>query len=411
MISDLDNSFIRIRDNFEDATDTNFSPATELSYAGYPIQLLPGETTLQISNSPTSINLTSFEVHLIDSCEEVLEEVTENFFITPFIDDNGITQIIWEWVNDSEFPNQVVIIRFTDLSSGDFYYTNPFLTTVEESNLTSRFDYRSANEHEETQYQVAGNNLQGTGFYQSIRLKAYYNNKKNESERNEYHQISTNITISARNIRKIKSRYILDAWDDFSIDRLEVLVTNDEVYLMDQTENTPNRVFNSDPLDFVEREADSDMSEKEVIFSTDFTQTFTFNQQIYSGVNDIAFAPTGSFLTGATIVEYSMTLTTTALLSGTGTVKVFNSATDALLVTYDNSDFAVISSFKMRALAAATAGENPADATYYVNVTAGFFTTLGLPNDAITDKTTWTFTFAPADYLGADFSGTDYLTT
>ena len=410
MISDLDFSFIRIRDNFADATDTNYSPATELSYAGYAIQLIPGETILQISNSPVNISLTSFEVHLIDSCENVLEDVSENFFITPFVDSNGITQVIWEWINDSEYPNKIVILRFTDLGSGDFYYTNPFLTTTNDSDLTSRFDYRSDDEHEGTQYGVAGNNLQGTGFYQSIRLKAYYNNKVNESERNEYHQISTNITISARNIKKIKQRYLLDAWDDFSIERLETLVTNDEVYLMDETANTSIRSFNSDPIDFVERELDSDMSEKEVLFSKDFTQTFTFNQQIYSGVSDIIFAPIGSFVTGATIVEYSMTLTTTVTLSGTGTVQVFNSSTDVLLVSYDNSDFAVIGDFKMRALAAATAGENPADATYYVNVTAGFFTTLGLSNDAITDKTTWTFTFAPADYLAADFNASDYLT-
>ncbi len=404
MIIDTDYSFIRIRDNFADATDTGFSPATTLSYAGYGIQLLPDETILQISNSPTNITLTTFEVHLIDSCENVLSDVTENFFITPFTDSNGISQIVWEWVNQSEFHGSIVILRFTDLGSGDFYYTNPFLTTADDSDLTVRFDYRSADFHYGTQYDRAGDSIQDTGFYQSIRLKAYYNNKINESERNEYHQISTDITISARNIRKIKDRYLLDGWDDFTIERLEILVTNDEVFLDDV------RSYSSDPIDFAEREADSDMSEKEVVFSKDTTQLFTFEFQIFTGIDSIVFDPTGSFVTGATIVEYSMTLTTTAVLSGTGTVKVFDS-TDTLLVTYDNSDFAVIGDVKMRALASATAGENPADESYYVNVTAGFFTTLGVPNDAITDKTTWTFTFAPADYAVADFNTADYLTT
>lgn len=404
MIIDQDFSFIRLRNNFDDATDTNFSPATTLSYAGYAIQLLPGEPILQITNSPVNINLLSFEVHIIDTCQNVLEEVTENFFITPFVDSNGITQIVWEWVNDSEYFSRVVILRFTDLGSGDFFYTNPFLTSATDNGLTVRFDYRNIGFHEGTQYDRAGNSLQGTGFYQSIRLKAYYNNKDNQSERNEYHQISTNVTISARNIRKIKENYILDAWDDFTISRLEILVTSSENYL------DTVRGFSSDPIDFVEREVDSDMSEKEFLISKDFTQIFNFAFQIFPGLATITFAPQGSFITGTTFSEYSLTFQTTVQLTGSGQVDVFNIVGDVLLVSYPSASFTVVGGTKVVVDATATAGENPADGTYYVNVSAGFVQTLGINNEAITDTSTWTFNLAVADYAIADFNATDYLT-
>ncbi|MGR3218457.1 MAG: hypothetical protein ACUZ8H_01385 [Candidatus Anammoxibacter sp.] len=403
MIIDKDFSFLRIRDSLADALDTNSGPAVELSYAGYAIQLLPGETTVQISNSPTNITLLNATVHIVDLCDNILETVTENFFITPFVDTNGITQIVFEWINTSEFQDRNVLLRFTDTASGNKYYTNSFLTTANDSDMTTRFDYRSTDEHYGTQYDRAGDSLALTGFYQSIRLKCYYNNTVNESERNAYHQISTDITISARNIRSWKDRYILDSWDDFSITRLEILATNDEVY-MDTV-----RSFSSDPIDFDEREMDSDVSEKEALFAHDPTQTFTAGFQIFTGVIGIVFAPVGSFITGATIVEYSMTLTTTAVLTGVGQVDVFDSL-DVLLVSYPASDWSVISLLKMRALSSGTPGENPADETYYVNVTAGFFTTLGVPNLAITDKTTWTFKLAALDYLAADFNAVDYLT-
>jgi hypothetical protein len=404
MIVDLDYSFIRIRDNFNDAIDTNYSPAADLGYAGYAIQLKPDEPIVQISNSPVNITLQTFEVHILNLCQEALEDVTQNFFITPFTDTNGISQIVWEWLNTSEYYGQVVVLRFTDTGSGDFYYTNPFLTTDINSDLTTRFDYRSSDFHYGTQYDRAGNNLEGTIFYQSIRLKAYYNNKVNDSERQEYHQISTDVTISARNIKKWKERYILDAWDDFTIERLEILVTNDEVYL------DTVRSFSSDPIDFVEREGDSDMSEKEFLSNKDYTQTFIFDFQIWGGLSTIIFDPLGSYITGTTFSEYSMTFETTVELTGTGQVDVFNIVGDVLLVSYPSASFTVVGGTKVVVSAAATAGENPADGDYYVNVSAGFVTTLGVTNEAITDNTTWAFNLAVADYASADFNAADYLT-
>ncbi|MCP4984850.1 MAG: hypothetical protein GY928_01935 [Colwellia sp.] len=403
MIVDLDYSFIRLRDNFEDAIDTNYSPAADIGYAGFGIQLMPSEPILQISNSPTNISLETFNVHIINLCQEVLEDVTSAFFITPFTDTNGISQITWEWINESEYYNQVVVLRFTDTGSGSFYYTNPFLTTASNNEPTVRFDYRSAEFHYGTQYDRAGNNLDGTIFYQSIRLKAYYNNKVNESERQEYHQISTNVTISARNIKKWKERYLLDSWDDFTIERLETLVTNDEVYV------DTVRSFSSDPIEFTEREGDSDMSEKECLLNKDYTQTYTFDFQIWDGLNTVTYDPFGSYATGTTFSEYSMTFQTAVTLTGTGQVDVYNSS-DVLLVSYPSASFSVVGGVKVVVDATGTDGEDPTDDSYYCNVSAGFVTTLGVDNEAITDKTTWAFELQGGDYAGADFNSTDYLT-
>lgn len=400
MIIDRDFSFIRIRDNFDDAVDTNYSPAADILYAGYAIQLLPGEATVQISNSPTNINLETFEVDIINVCQDVLENVTSNFFITPFIDSNGIKQVVWEWVNVSEHYNQIVILRFTDTGSGDFYYTNPFLTTKNNSDLTNRFDYRSLRFHEGTQYNVAGNSLQETGFYQSIRLKSYYNNKVNESEREEYHQISTGLTISPRNIKKIKYRYILDAWDDFTIERLETLVTNTEIYL------DTVRIFSTEAVEFTERELDSDMSEKEFIVSKDFSSIFNWEYQIFAGFLLIQVIPEGVFTLG-TLLNDGKALFNLPLTLHTGNITLFDASDNSVIETFNETQLSIsvnqINIFNLTQLIVA-------NGTYYVQMTPNLVSSIGLFFEGINDTTTWRFTVQDADYSSLDYS-TDYLTT
>lgn len=400
MIIDRDFSFIRIRDNFEDAVDTNYSAAADLLYAGYAIQLLPGEATLQISNSPTNINLETFEVHIINVCQDVLEDVTDNFFITPFTDSNGISQVVWEWVNNSEFNNQIVILRFTDTGSGDFYYTNPFLTTASNSNLTVRFDYRNQFPHEGTQYNVAGNSLQSTLFYQSIRLKAYYNNLVNESERQEYHQISTGNTIAARNIKKIKYRYILDAWDDFTISRLETLVTNNEVYL------DTVRISSTDIIEFEERELDSDMSEKEFIVNKNFSSIFNWDYQIFTGLELIQVIPEGVF-TLTSLLNDGKALFNLLITLHTGSITIFDASDNSIIETFNETQLA-ISNFQINIFG--LTGSIVANGTYYVQMTPNLVSSLGVFFNGINDTTTWRFVVQDGVFDSAIFDSTIFLT-
>jgi len=399
MIKDLDYSFIRLRDNYAEACDTSFSPAVELSYAGYGIHLIPGETYFQISNSPTNINLETYEVHVLNTCGEVLEEITAYIFIQGFTDSNGIKQIAWEWVCGQDYPQGVISLRFTDTGSGNFYYTNYFNCSKYDSELTARFEYKSSNPHYGTQYDRAD-------FYQAIRIKAIYNNLLNESERNEYHQISTDITVDTRNIRKIKERYYLEALDDWTILRLETLLTNEEVYI------DAYRKYSTTPIEMVERELDSDISEKEFIVNPDYSQEFTYEWQIFEGIDVVEYIPFGTYSSGTQIPKYGVNYNAPVTLNtGSGKkITVYDASDDSVLVTYDVDDFGVVAMTTLRNDAAGTPGEYPADGNYYVHMDEEFAYILGIPNEEISDSVTWVFQLTGGEYEETEYNNDEYLT-
>ena len=65
LYNDLDYSFIRLRNNQDDATDT-YSPGVDISYAGHQIHLKPNEPILQITNSPVNIDMETYNIYLLD---------------------------------------------------------------------------------------------------------------------------------------------------------------------------------------------------------------------------------------------------------------------------------------------------------------------------------------------------------
>jgi hypothetical protein len=48
--------------------------------------------------------------------------------------------------------------------------------------------------------------------------------------------------------------------------------------------------------------------------------------------------------------------------------------------------------------------------TYYVNISSGLVSGIGVNNQAINDNITWTFTLRDADFLGTDFNNSDFFT-
>lgn len=397
LYNDLDYSFIRLRDNQSDAIDT-YSPAVEISYAGYQVHLKPNEAILQITNSPVNINMETYNVYLLDSCGNVLEDITENIFMNAFSDSNGISQIVWEWVNQSDYPGQIVQMYWESTESTDKFWSNYFITSSQDLELTTRFDYTSSGYLDGTQYDYAGFSSQtNENYVQSIRLRMYFNNTVNESERQEYHQISTNVTIAARNIKKWKERYILDSWDDWTMKRLETLVVNDKIYLEGY------RTFSSEPIEFTEREMDSDIGEGEAILNKDYSQKYEWVYQEFAGGQAVSFTPTGTWLSGTTFATFTITYNANIELQ-TGSVIVYNSS-DGVEATYTEAVMSATDN-----VLTITTNLSPSDDTYYVNVSEGLVSFLGLDSEAINDNSTWTFELRASDFLSADYNDSDYLT-
>lgn len=395
---DLDYSFLRLRDNLTDALNLNEGKGVDLSYSGQ-VHLVPGETYLQISNSPTPINLSSYECHLVDLCGNIVVECTDNVFISPFTDTNGIVQIVWEFVNNFDYNTKLLSLRFTETSNNNQWFTSPFITTDYESDQTTRFDYKSNGYHNGTQYDRAN-------FYQSIRLSGFYNNDVNESERSEYHQITTQVTVSSRNIKKIKERYLFNDLNGFVSRRIEDMITCDYVY----TDNVIT--YSTNPLEFVEPEGDSNTSLHELLLNKDYSQIFTFAYQIYEGFNITSTYPAdGGFYTLSNIdADLTCTFTDNIVLN-TGTLTVYDASDNSVVASYTESDITVSNKTFTIAGILGTGNDIGANGNYYVQFSSGLITnTIGLTFAGINDLTTWDFSIIDGMYEGTDYNNDDYLT-
>lgn len=384
----MDSSFLRLRNSFEDAKNLDESRAIELEYIGQ-VHLVPNETYLQITNNPTGVNLSNIEVYIVDYCDNTLADATNNVFWTAFTDSNGFTQIAWEFINKWDFATKPVALKFVELSNNDTYWTNFFITTDYRSEYTTRIDYKNNGFHYGTEYDRAD-------YYQSIRLTCYYNNPINESERAEYHQISTDITVPQRNINKQKERFILDEFDYFTARRLEFLLSSSEIYFDNK------RYYNTTPLEYGEREGDSNLFQGEMLLNpTD--DTFTFSYQLFPGFEFIR-VPEGNY----SLATYPDVLTATFSIPislGTGTLTVYDASDNSVLATYTESDITITNTeLSIPSFTGLISGNGE----FYINFTQGLVKYLNLEIDAIFNSTDWAWTIQGGDYSSSDYSN-DYF--
>jgi hypothetical protein len=384
---DLDNSFIRLRDNFQDAKNLDESPLSSLPIYGQ-VTLSKGESYLQISNSPTSISFNdNYEVHLVDCSGGVVEDITSNVFLTEFFDSNGIKQIAWEYVCNSEHYGTPLYFRFTNTVNLDTWWSNPVFVTEMNKHLTTRFDYKHYENHYGTQYERAN-------YYQSIRLATYYRNPINEDTREEYHEITTDSTIAQRNIKKRKRNYILDRFDNWTAQRLDNLITCSCLYV------DCVRMTSTTPIEFNEPELDSNFYDGEMVINPIWTDVFTFEYQIFEGLQFTNFSPIGDLVlcTNLTEISFSINLDTINLL--TGTLTLFDSS-DTIVQTFTQDDMVVSGNTVTIATDLDLSVDN-----YTFTISQGLFSSLGILNDSVS----WSLNISLGDWLPTDFLSTDWLT-
>ena len=396
MIFDKDFSFLRLRDNFDDAKNMGESPQASILYNSQ-VRLSKGETYFQISNSPTSIVFNdNYDVYLVDCSGNEIENITPNIFLEEFFDSNGIKQIAWEYICDSEHYFKDLSFRFRNTINNDVWYTNLVNITECDKELTTRFDYKHFENHYGTQYERAD-------YYQSIRLAVYFRHPVNEDTREEYHEITTNNTSAQRNIKKRKRKYILNDTSSWINERIDNMITCSYLYADFW------KMTNTTPIEFNEPEMDSNISEGELLLNPSLTyETYTFAYQFFDGFTLLNFNPSGFYATGYAIDAMSVDGSADLTLH-TGTLSVYNSG-GTLIHSFDESDMVIQAGNQLKIITTSTPVQSLPNDTYYVNMTQGLVSGLGIGNEAITDNTTWTFTFREPDFLQADFNNNDFFT-
>ena len=389
-----DVSFIRFKDNLTEALNVGNSPISSVIYYD-TIQLLPNESYLQITNVEGGISLQSiFTAEIVNYKGEKLKDVSNNIFTEEFLDEDGNTQIAFEIVNiGTDYYNEPVLLKFYD----DYvsYWSNPFTVTNEFKELTTFFEYKNYSDFHGISYT-------NSQKYQAIRLKCYFTNTLNESEIEDYYQISRGATISARVLYKSAESYVFDYLDRFVYDRVNVLLQHEIIYV-DGVKLTNKTSFES-----------TDLIDKTNLFEANFSvyknykDKKSYEYQVFEGFNTTYLYPFGLY-TLPNLGEEIIFQFNTDIQINTGSLSIYTSAND-LIVSFDESDMSVYGSNGViieNLLTYITVNDD-----YYIVFDAGLISSVNLDVDynGISDNTTWTFSVVDADFLGTDFNNEDFFT-
>lgn len=378
----MDYSFLRFEDNLEQAKKIKNSPLSSIAINQNPIQLLPNEYYLQITNFASGIVFNGdYEVYLVDCNDRVKADITSKVAIYEFIDNDGINQIAIELYKlGLDFYKQPLFLKLVHTTSNNVFYSNSFFLTNYESHKTTRFDYRNGNAF----FGIAYNKVD---FYQSIRLITWFADLVDETEVGNYYQISKGNTISSRPLYKQKEKYKFDYINNFVFERTNAMLLNDIVYI-DGIRQTNKTTCKSG--EFV---GDANYYKSEFEVYKDYNQTYLPYHFIYEPLNLIDKSPLGIYTLTSLPNEITLNFNRNVTLL-TGNVVVKNSL-NTVVATFNESDISITSNIATIDIT----GLITTNGTYTIEVDADLFTD-GSDNNSFY---TWTF-----EVLGGQYDGTEY---
>ncbi|QQV90417.1 hypothetical protein Harreka1_10 [Olleya phage Harreka_1] len=392
-----DFSFIRLKDNFADAKNVGDSPVT--THPNYHfISLSPNEAYMQISNVSGGISFTGeYNVYLVDCNDSIKKDITSHIFIDEFTDVNGSNQIKFEIVNiNKDFYRETLYFKFTSNDSNVEYWSNPLNVTDYQSELTTYFEYENYYDFEGICYSVAN-------CSQSIRLQTYFDIPVDESEVQDYFQVTRNRTISARALIKKFEQYKIDGIYAFAYERLNLILKHDLIYV------DGVRMTNKTTLESSERQGLSNLFESTFIIAKDYEDTKDYSFQLYGGLDIIEQAPLGDY-TLSGLDDFIMAAFNTDIEINTGTLTVFDALTNDPVRIFNESDMYVTDGniFNIDALTDYIT-EN---GEYFIMLDSGLIvsTVFGTEYEGVNDNTEWAFSVSDGDFSGLDFNNNDFFT-
>ena len=387
----MDYSFLKLYDSITDSISDDLFKTNQLQYY-LMIQLSPTETYLQMTNYDGDLDLSNdFTCEVVDGCDNVLADITENVFTESYIDTEGLTQTKIEYVNlGVDYFGRAVHIRFSVNASNQKYYTRPIKITNKDILKTYRFDYYNP-------INMNGFSYESAGVYQSIRLWLKPKGLENKTEVSDYYQISTGNNISLRPLRQIATNFLTENIDDFIFVRLQEMLLHNIIYI------DGKRITNKPILEYDDRIGESNLFRSNFTCNINDKDRFEDSFQIFDGLELTNFVPQGLYATGTNFTTISFDANLNLTLNS-GTITIFNSS-GTIQNTFTQADMSVSGN----TLTIAT-DLNYTDDTYYVHISAGLVSAIGVDNEAINETITWTFTLRPSDYDVNDYNAVDYFT-
>lgn len=373
-----DFSFIKLYTNFADAIQNENPPISKLRYQGF-IQQRTDETFVQTSNSDTDIVFVGgYLAELIDNCGIVKKDITGNFFFDGFEDANGIKQISFEFgMVNQDFWSKPLHLKLTDLVNGNIYYSNSFLITNYNSDISTRFDYWNISDE----------------YKKSIRIVNCFDQTPQNELNSKQYTTSTGSRVNYRQITTYLRKCLIDSLDYFINDRLPILINSDNVYL-----NSIGCVLSDLKTD--DRIVDSNLLKAEFIANPQNT-TYNWDFQIYEPLQVIERVPIHETILSSSDGLFSLTFNKNISLLDGLLVTLYKdgiSVSEAVVGVTDNVLNLDFSAYTF------TNGE------YYIIVPAGFIYN-GSEFFGGYYVNEWRFTIADGEFDDTEFDNTEFLTT
>lgn len=384
----MDYSFLRFEDSLEQAKKIKNSPLSSIAVSQNPIQLLPTEYYLQITNFASGIVFNGdYEAYLIDCNGTTKADITSKVAIYEFVDNEGINQIAIELYKlGLDFYKQSLYLKLVHTTSNDVYYSNSFYLTNYEANKTTRFDYRNGNEF----FDIAYNKVD---FYQSIRLITWFSDLVDETEVGNYYQISKGNTISNRPLYKQREKYKFDYLNNFVFERTNAMLLSDIVYI-DCVRQTNKTTCKSG--EFI---GDSNYYKSEFEVYKDYNQTYLPYPFIYQPLNLIDKTPFGIYTLSSLPTEITLTFNRDiTLLSGNVVIK---DSLGSIISTFNEVNINIVDNIATIDIT----GEITTNDTYTIEVDADLFTDSS-DNNAFYS---WTFEVVDGEFDNTEFDNTEFL--
>jgi hypothetical protein len=382
----MDLAFVRLYLNdFEKAKQGDDSNDVSIPKYAY-VQLLPCGVISQFSRCREGVKFVGgIKVELIDSCQTVLQDVSNFFAYDTFIQD-GLPQINWEFGKvGKDYYYRPLFLKITDLINEDVYYSSRFLMTNMDSELSTNFVYT-----ENTRFRGIPYDLKP--FYQQVRFyKCFYKDSANTTNLKEYTQTSGRI-MNYRNIITFIKVFVFDKLDIAIDNRMYEMFAHSIVYANDERIKLQS---------YESEEIVGDTNWKTATINVNPQDEYlTLGTQLLEGFTLDTFTPNSSY-TVDLFPNDIIGVFNQVITLGIGTLKIYDEF-NTLIVTFTQADivvdgnlFGIDNSSFVKDLKA-----------YYVIISEGLFKGDGCSNFKVTDPSELTF-----EIVGGQYDSEDYDTT
>lgn len=386
----MDLGFVRLYLNdFQSALQGDDSNDVRIAKYAY-IQLLPCGLISQFSKCKDGVSFVGgIKVELVDSCETVLQNVTDFFAYDTFIQD-GLSQINWEFGKvGKDYYYKPLFLKITDLVNENVYYSSRFLMTNMDSELSTNFVYT-----ENTRFRGIPYDLKP--FYQQVRFyKCFYKDSANTSNLKEYTQTNGRI-MNYRNVTTFGKSFVFDKLDIAIDNRMNEMFAHSVVYANDERIKLQS---------YESKEVIGDTNFKSAIFKVNPQEEyFTLGYQVYEPLSLVSFTPSGYYSVD-TFPNDIIGVFNKVITLGIGTLKIYDEF-NTLITTFTQADIEIDGNL----FGIGNGSFVKTLKSYYIVISDGLFKCAGCDSFKITNTTDWTFTIGIGEYDSEDYDTTNDYT-